>query len=61
MKTIVKPECPLSNQNTTTDTDLLPNIQNIHVIQAKKIMLMVQDIFSLWGVAPSKHIFLNAY
>ena len=41
MKTIiVKPECPLSNQNTTTDTDLLPNILNIHFIQAKKIMLM---------------------
>ena len=42
MKNIIDTEGPLNKQNITTNTDLLPNNQNIHVTQSKKIMIMVQ-------------------
>ena len=40
MKDTIATEGPLNKQNITTNIDLLPNNQNIHVTQSKHIMIM---------------------
>ena len=61
MKNTIDTEGPLNKQNITTNIDLLPNNQNIHVTQSKNIMIMVQFFFYWWDQTGGVNSLLNQH